>query len=100
MLLSLQILPRQEQKHLLRQEQTLLVRCLIVHYRTDKGPVSCALPIHPDVSTRMAKKTGYDFVEVEMSRVEDDRVIAISASHFLGVPLIPKELEGIVQVAT
>lgn len=98
-LLSLQLVQEavQEQTQSLRQLQ--LVRCLVVHYKTDTGPVACRLPIIPTVSTRTAKKSGYEFCHCgDHEKLHNESVIAQAAAHALGLPVIPKELEGVVHL--
>ena len=87
----------QEQTQSLRQLQ--LVRCLVVHYRTDTGPIACRLPVIPDVPTRKAKKAGYEFCHCgDHAKLHNESVIAQVAALALGVPVIPKELEGVVYI--
>jgi len=89
MLLRLNFYCQQEQKLVMNQRQTLLVRCLIVYLRGHMAFV----PIRPKVTTREAKKTGYEFAEVEIGLAEYGAALA-AISAMAGE--LPPELKDIV----
>ena len=80
---------RQKMRLELAQQQLLMVRCLVVYLR---GARHC-VPIDPEVSTRRAKATGYEYVEVEIAE-------STNGASFAGIATVlgefPVELAGIV----
>ena len=80
---------RQEQKLEQKLELLQMVRCLLVYLDGTPTPV----PIRPEVSTRKAKKTGYEYITVRMEEAKEGGTWA--AMHDMNEEF-PMELDGIV----
>ncbi len=80
---------RQEQKQTFSQRQVYMLRCLVVYL--DGAP--CVVPIRPEVTTRNAKKTGYEFCEAELADAENGSSVA---AMYAVAGRFPPELKEIV----
>jgi hypothetical protein len=80
---------QQEQKQTMSCRQTFLVRCLVVYL----DGLPCAVPIRPKVTTREAKKTGYEFCQAELADAENG---ASRAAIYAMAGAFPPELQYIV----